>query len=169
MKINIKLKYTMILFAATFSLVTISAANAANAASVKIENADFEKGFENWIDTEPSAISRSNVHSGEKAAKITASAGKFEQSIIVSPETDYELSAYITGSGKIGALVGGTKYTSTITSSSYDKAIVAFNSGSATSITIFGDYHKSVGRFDDFALKSISTKSSNFDSNSWFR
>ena len=135
----------------------------ANAASIAIENPGFESSFTGWSDTDPSAIS-SDEHSGSKAAKITGSAGKFEQSVTVTPNTDYVLSAYIKGSGKIGATVNGTQYSSTGGGSSYEKVSVSFNSGSASSVTIFGSYYAGEGRFDDFTLETSSSSSSSSSS-----
>ncbi|TEW55020.1 hypothetical protein E2R68_06840 [Psychromonas sp. RZ22] len=129
---------------------------AANAASVTIENAGFESSFSGWSDTDPSAIS-SDERSGAKAAKITGSGGKFEQEVAIEANTDYVLTAYIEGYGKIGASVDGTNYTQSGGGDEYEQVSVAFNSGSATSITIFGNYDSKEGRFDDFALESVGT------------
>lgn len=153
MKLNTKLKYTTAVVAAALSMASIPAANAA---SVSIENAGFESKFSGWTDTDPSAIS-SDERSGKKAAKITGSGGKFEQDVTVEANTDYELTAYIEGYGKIGATVDGTRFTRTGGGDDYEKVTVSFNSGSATSVTIFGNYYNKEGRFDDFALESVGT------------
>lgn len=153
MQLKKKLSYTSALIAAVLSYNTISVANAA---SVSIENAGFESSFTGWVDTDPSAIS-SDMYTGSRAAKITGSGGKFEQDVTVETNTDYELTAYIKGTGKIGATVNGTRYTRTGGGSDYEQVSVSFNSGSATSITIFGNYYAEEGRFDDFALQSIGT------------
>jgi len=150
MQVKTKLNYTTALIAAALSITTIPAVNAA---SVSIDNASFESSFSGWVDTDPSSIS-SDKYSGSKAAKITGSAGKFEQQITVEANTDYELTAYIKGTGKIGATVDGTRYTRTGGGSDYEQVAVSFNSGNATSITIFGNYYAQEGRFDDFALQS---------------
>jgi len=158
MQLKTKLKSTTVIVAAVLSMSMISTSNAA---SVSIQNAGFESKFSNWVDTDPSAIS-SDEHSGSKAAKITGSGGKFEQEVAIEPNTNYELSAYIDGYGKIGATVNGSRYTSTVKDSDqYEKTTVLFSSGSATSLTLFGEYYEKEGRFDDFTLKS--TGSSNTD------
>ena len=150
MRLQTKLKYTTVAVATALSLAIIPSVNAA---SVTIENAGFESSFDNWSDTDPSAIS-SDKNSGSYAAKITGSAGKFEQDVTVEANTDYELTAYIKGAGKIGASVDGTRYTSTGGGSDYEKVTVSFNSGSFNTVTIFGNYDDAEGRFDDFALES---------------
>jgi hypothetical protein len=153
MQFKTKIRYTATLVAGALSMTTIPLANAA---SVSIVNPGFEKGFtsDSWIDTDPSAIS-SDERSGAKAAKITGSGGKFEQDVVVQANTDYVLTAYIAGYGKIGASVNGTRYTRTGGGDDYEQVSVSFNSGSATSITIFGNYYNKEGRFDDFALESV--------------
>lgn len=153
MQLKTKLNYTTALIAAALSIATIPAANAA---SVSIENGSFESSFSGWVDTDPSSIS-SDKYSGSKAAKITGSGGKFEQQVTVEMNTDYELTAYIKGTGKIGATVDGTRYTRTGGGSDYEQVVVSFNSGNVTSITIFGNYYAEEGRFDDFALQSTAT------------
>ncbi len=69
--------------------------------------------------------------------------------------TQYRLSAFIKGSGQIGVNVGGSNYNSNGGGSSYEQVSVEFNSGSATSATIFAKYSGGEGRFDSFTLKSI--------------
>ena len=153
MQLKTKLRYTTAVVAAALSMATIPAANAA---SVTIANAGFEDSFTSWVDTDPSAIT-SDERTGSKAAKITGTAGKFEQDVTVEENTDYELTAYIKGTGKIGATVDGTRYTRTGGGSDYELVTVSFNSGSSTTVTIFGNYYGEEARFDDFALESTGT------------
>ena len=154
MQLKTKLRYTTALVAAALS---IAAVPAVNAATVTIANAGFESKFTSWENADSSSIS-SDERSGSKAAKITKSSGKFEQEVTVEANTDYELTAYILGYGKIGATVNGTRFTRTGgDDDNYEKVTVSFNSGSATSITIFGNYDKKTGRFDDFSLESVNT------------
>ncbi|MEG3753276.1 polysaccharide lyase family 7 protein [Psychromonas arctica] len=159
MQLKTKLRYTTALVAAALSVTVIPAANAA---SVSITNAGFEDGFtsDSWVDTDPSSIS-SDERSGSKAAKISGDGGKFEQDVTVEANTDYELTAYIKGTGKIGATVDGTRYTRTGGGDDdYQLVTASFNSGSATTITIFGNYYGDEARFDDFALESTGTSES---------
>ena len=154
MQLKTKLRYTTALVAAALS---IAAVPAVNAATVTIANAGFESKFTSWENADSSSIS-SDERSGSKAAKITKSNGKFEQEVTVEANTDYELTAYILGYGKIGATVDGTRFTKTGgDDDNYEKVTVSFNSGSATSITIFGNYDEKSGRFDDFSLESVNT------------
>lgn len=149
MTLTTQLRYTSVLVAAALSM------SAANAASVNINNPGFEDGFDGWYDKDPSAIS-SDEHSGKKAAKISASSGKFEQEVSVEANTDYELTAYINGTGKLGVTVDGERIRRTGGGDDeYEKVTVAFNSGSETIVTIWGNYYGETARFDDFALTSV--------------
>lgn len=119
--------------------------------TISINNPGFESSWSSWNDTDPSAISGSS-NSGSKSAKITGSSGRFEQTVTVSANTNYELAAYLIGKGKIGATVGGSDFSTTADNGSWGKETVSFNSGSATSITIYGAYGGGTGRFDDYTL-----------------
>jgi len=155
MKLNTKLRYTAAFVSAALSVTVLPAVHAA---SVNIENEGFEDSFTGWKDKDPSSIS-SDERSGSKAAKITGDGGKFEQDVTVKANTNYQLTAYIEGTGKIGATVDGTRYTRTGGGDDkYEQVTVSFNSGSETSITIFGNYYGAEARFDDFALESTGTE-----------
>lgn len=118
---------------------------------VPITNPGFENDWSGWSDTDPSAIS-GDSHSGSKSAKITGSGGKFEQMVSVSPNTSYQLTGYILGKGTIGANTTSSSYNNGGTFGSWTEVSVDFNSGSSTSITIYGTYSGGEGRFDDFAM-----------------
>jgi len=148
MQLKTQLRYTAVLVAAALSM------GAANAATVNITNAGFEDGFDGWEDKNSAAIS-SDEYTGSKAAKITSSGGRFEQDVEVIANTDYELSAYIEGDGKIGVTIDGERTRLTGGGDDeYEKVTVSFNSGSETTITIWGEYNDGTARFDDFTLTS---------------
>lgn len=125
----------------------------AQAASISIDNSSFESSWTGWTDSDPSAIS-SDAHSGSKSAKITGSGGAFEQTVSVSTNTNYTLTAWIDGKGTIGAVAGSTTKSTDADTSSWEETSVTFNSGSNTSVTIYGGYNDGEGRFDDFSLES---------------
>lgn len=127
------------------------------AQAVTLNNSGFEDSFTGWTDTDPSAIS-GDEYEGSKAAKITGSGGKFEQEVTVEANTSYTLSAYIEGSGEIGAIVDGDTTSTVGGDDDYEQVTVDFNSGSATSITIYGAYGSDEGRFDTFALESTGSE-----------
>ncbi|MCF6361756.1 MAG: polysaccharide lyase family 7 protein [Cyclobacteriaceae bacterium] len=122
---------------------------------VSISNPGFESNWAGWVDTDPSSIS-GNANSGSKSAKITGSGGKFKQNVSVSPNTNYTLSAYVLGKGTIGATISGSNQVNGGTFSNWTKVNLSFNSGSNTTIAIFGRYRGGTGRFDDFSLTAES-------------
>jgi poly(beta-D-mannuronate) lyase len=144
------------------SCAAVLAACAASA-NASILNAGFESGWDSWTDTDPSAIS-DVAHTGSKSAKITGSGGKAEQQVSVNTNTNYRLTAYVRGSGTIGAQVGGSTHDASTSSSDWQQAQVEFNSGSAQSITVFSAYNGGEGRFDSFALENLGSGSSSSSS-----
>ncbi|RME71332.1 MAG: cyclic nucleotide-binding protein [Verrucomicrobia bacterium] len=120
----------------------------------QIENPGFESNWSGWNDTDPSAIS-GVAHSGSRAAKITGSGGRFEQTLNLSPNTTYTLSVWIDGRGTFG-IVGGVSRT--VDNSDYEQETLTFTTGSSGSVTIYGAYGGSGDvRFDDFAIETASS------------
>ncbi len=137
------------------------------ATSVSLSNNGFESNWTGWsVSGSGAAISTSDKYEGSKSAKLTSSAGTFSRSVGVSANTNYSLSAYILGKGKINAVVNGTTHTASHSGSSWTKKTVTFNSGSATSITISGTYNSGEGRFDAFTLDSTGATTSSQSSSS---
>lgn len=133
-------------------------ASAFTARSVSILNPGFESDKANWGDASLFAISTSDKHSGSKSAKLSASGNRIQQAVSVTPNTDYTLTAWILGKGTIGAKSGSTVLNSQGgTYSAWTQVSVNFNSGSASSITLYGAYNAGEGRFDDFALEEGSS------------
>lgn len=141
------------LYLALTTALSMGCALSAHAESVSIDNSGFEDGFNGWNDDDPSAIS-SNSYSGSKSAKITGSGGRVEQTVSLTANTDYILTAYVEGSGEIGINLGTSTESTKSTSDDWNKVTVSFNSGSTTSGAMFGKYYNDEGRFDDFTLIS---------------
>ena len=146
--------------------ICILPASLSHAASVSLSNNGFESNWTGWtISSSGAAISTSDKYEGSKSAKLSSSSGQFSRAVSVSANTNYSLSAYILGKGKINAVVNGTTYTASHGgSSNWTKKTVTFNSGTATSVTISGTYNSGEGRFDAFKLDSTSTASSSVTS-----
>ncbi|MFT2098309.1 carbohydrate binding domain-containing protein [Marinomonas sp. 2405UD66-6] len=136
----------------TTAVCTI-AISAAQAASVPIENASFEQKWSSWEDTDPSAIS-GEAYEGSKSAKLEGAGAKAAQVVSVQEDTDYVLTAWVKGKGTIGVTAGANTKTANVDSSGWQQATVTFNSGSSSSVTIFGAYNGGKGRFDAFSLES---------------
>ena len=173
MRSKTHIKYAVAFFASALSM-------AANAATINIDNASFEDGFDHWEVKSPAVIS-SHANTGSSSAKIEGDEGKFEQDIPVKANTNYELTAYVSGTGKIGVTVNGERFRRTgggeyISESNYEyeKLTVYFNSGSATTITVWGNYFGDIARFDDFVLATdsdlVDIVNAGFEDNfdSWF-
>lgn len=124
-------------------------------ANVALDNPGFESSFDGWTDTDPSALS-GVANSGSKSAKISGSGGKVEQTVSLTANTNYTLSAFVRGSGTLGVQGSGINASTNHSSSDWQQVNVTFNSGSATSATIYGAYNGSEGRFDDFTLTAES-------------
>lgn len=128
------------------------------AVAVTLVNPGFEQDKTGWGDPNSFAISTSDKHSGTKSAKLSASGDRIQQIVTVNANTDYVLSAWILGKGTIGAKSGSTVLNSKGgTYSAWTQVTVNFNSGAATSITLYGAYNAGEGRFDDFVLEEGSS------------
>ncbi|GAA3511430.1 hypothetical protein GCM10022393_26500 [Aquimarina addita] len=123
--------------------------DATNKASVNIQNPGFESGEVSWGDGSNYAIS-GDSHSGSRSGKITSSSNKIEQTVNVSSNTNYVLTAWVEGNGKLS--IGGQ--TNDFNTSSFEEVSVTFNSGNASSVTILGTRDSGDVRFDDFELNS---------------
>ncbi|QKX18972.1 polysaccharide lyase family 7 protein [Microbulbifer sp. YPW1] len=132
----------------------VALSNFMASASASIQNPGFESDWASWNDSDPSAIS-GVAYSGSKSAKISGSGGKIEQQVTVTANTNYRLSAYVLGAGTVGVQVVGSTFDSSIDSADWQQVSVEFNSGSASSITVFGAYSGSEGRFDSFVLEEL--------------
>ncbi len=137
----------------------LSAFQYADAAT--INNPGFEAGWKNW-QVSPSASDDTAIsevaRGGSKSAKITGREGRFEQCVVVSPGLDYELTAFIRGKGRFGAVIG--KETVEIEwpgdGKNWAPILLSFNSGDEREIIIFGAFVSGDVRFDDVALAAIS-------------
>jgi carbohydrate binding protein with CBM6 domain/alginate lyase len=150
MTLNTCKTYLYLFLGTALSMGSISSLNAE---SVGIDNSGFEAGFDGWNDDDPSAIS-GDSYTGSKSAKITGSGGRVDQTVPLSTNTDYLLTAYVEDSGEIGINLGTSTQSTKSSSNGWNKVTVSFNSGSATSGEIFGKYYNGTGRFDDFTLVS---------------
>ncbi|WP_299568657.1 polysaccharide lyase family 7 protein [uncultured Shewanella sp.] len=126
-----------------------------NAETINITNPSFENSFEGWTDIDPSSVS-GVAYQGSKSAKMSGSNGRVEQSLTIDSNTTYTLTAYVVGGGKLGVSGSGLNESTNISSSDWQQASVSFNSGSATSVTIYGEYFGNEGRFDSFELTTSS-------------
>ncbi len=142
----------LIMSAVSAVLLTISGLTGA-----QIKNPGFENRFNDWNETDPAAVS-SDRRSGSRSAKISGSNGRLTQDVAIEANSNYVLTAYVRGSGRVGVKIGGQTVDERVSrSSSWEKLEVAFNSGSNTSTNVFAAYYDREGRFDDFKLEKVSS------------
>lgn len=123
--------------------------------AVNINNPGFETGFEGWQDADPSAIS-GEANSGVKSVKVTGVGGRIDQQVSLLAGTNYRLSAYVLGAGRIGVDVGGSTFSAAAGSGEgWQLVSVDFSSAASASADIFAVYDGAAGRFDDFSLVSM--------------
>ena len=137
--------------AASLYTILLLGGIASNVVFASIANPGFESSWSGWNDIDPSAIS-GVAYSESKSAKITGPGGKFEQDVNVSPDTDYIVSAWVNGKGTIGVLVGNNDFNENGSYGNWTQISVPFNSGSSSTVTIYGKYNGGTGRFDNFSL-----------------
>ncbi len=125
-----------------------------------IDNPGFENKWEAWDEIPDSgdftAIS-DDSNSGNHSAKITEDGGRFEQTVAVQPNTDYEVSAFIQGSGEIGIELPAETISSKPEGAgeAWLPLTLSFNTGEATEVVIYGAYKSGEARIDDFSIASM--------------
>ena len=137
----------------------LSLASAAHAQT--LTNPGFEAGWGGWRDVDPNkdatAIS-GHYNTGLKSAKITKETGHFEQSVTLYPDSEYELRAFVKGSGVLGIEVAGRQFTAASEGDgeTWVRLTVAIKTSADTAARVFGGWGGGEGRFDDFELVAIS-------------
>jgi TRAP-type uncharacterized transport system substrate-binding protein len=146
------------------AIVSAFLALAPAATAQTIDNASFENDWEGWedIDPEKNATAISEVaRSGSRSAKITGEQGRFEQTIDVSPWSEYELKAYIKGAGQIGLSIMNETFTteSADDGDNWVSVRLPFSTEAVEEATIFGAFANGEARFDDFEIVKLRSKS----------
>jgi len=124
-----------------------------------ITNPGFEQDWEGWTQGDPSgsgtAISK-KAHSGDKSVKLTEKSSYAAQVVAVQPKTTYRLSAFVLGTGNLGAKVGTEMYFEQTPKKTkeWEQLTVSFNSGDFSAVTVFAGHAGLDGQFDDFSLNA---------------
>lgn len=132
--------------------------------SIAIENFDFESGKDAWSNEDEIAVSsdvskdEGSLDGGKRSIKISSSGDRVKQVVGIAANTSYTLSAIISGEGYIGA-GSGKSNTYDTDKGEWEQISYTFNSGSSTSITIFGEAKEKDTRFDNFTLTTNTTES----------
>ena len=106
--------------------------------SIHITNHDFDStDFTGWINTGAEIIVNTDeVFSRGSSVKVDSAADAIEQTLTVSPNTNYTFSAFVKGVGGLSVTAGENVYSSNQISDTYKFTSVSFNSETATEITI---------------------------------
>lgn len=145
---------------AIFACLLLGLFAASSASATDITNPGFEDGWEGWTDGDPSgsgtAISK-KANSGKRSVKLTENSTYAAQVVVVRPNTNYRLSAFVLGAGNLGAKVGSEIFfeQSPKTSKKWSELTLTFDTGEYSAVTIFGGHAGSIGQFDDFKLEAL--------------
>lgn len=125
---------------------------------VDISNDDFDtQNLGGWINTDAEVTTDADeVFSRGSSVKLDSLSDSIMQTLMIEADTNYTLSAFIKGAGKLTATADGISYSTDSNSSSYHFTTVSFNSGTATSVDI------SV-TMDDSVLGFVDIINSDFD------
>lgn len=124
-------------------------------AAAQISNPGFETGFDGWsVGGDASAVALSDeAKSGNHAAKLSAKTGLVKQVVRLEPGRYYELTVQLRGSALIGVKTDGRLYFYRPESKKkWKSATLKFQSGQASSATIFASHNSKTARLDDFVL-----------------
>lgn len=126
--------------------------------STALTNGGFESGtFSPWTCQPGDAVVSSPVHSGSRAALISATSsqtGECDQTVTLSPNTTHTLTGWVQGSYAYIGVSGGASASTWTSSSNWSQLSVTFTTGSTGSVTVFvhGWYGQGNVYADDFAL-----------------
>jgi len=106
--------------------------------SVPITNHDFDSAdLIGWVNTGAEVIvNNDEVFSRGSSVKVDSASDAIEQTVTVTPNTNYTFSAFVKGVGAISVMVGDTVYSANQINDDYRFTTVSFNSGTATEVTI---------------------------------
>ncbi|MGW3104414.1 carbohydrate binding domain-containing protein [Streptomyces sp. NPDC001100] len=141
---------------ATYTLTVTSSTGGGGESS--LTNAGFETGsLSPWTCTGGSAVVSSPVHSGSHSLQVAPSAsatGECDQTVTLSPNKSYTLTAWVQGPYAYLGVSGGASASTWSNSTSWNQLSVAFTTGSSGTVTVYvhGWYGQSNVTADDFTL-----------------
>ncbi|MEV6483586.1 carbohydrate binding domain-containing protein [Streptomyces sp. NPDC051576] len=142
---------------ATYTL-TVTSSGSGGGGGGSLANAGFETGsLSPWTCTGGSAVVSTPVHSGSHSLQVTPSSsgtGECDQSVALSPNTTYTLTAWVQGPYAYLGVTGGASASTWSNSSTWNQLKVSFTTGSsgAVSVYVHGWYGQSNVNADDFTL-----------------
>ena len=104
-----------------------------------LNNPGFDDLAQGWALTSGAGITTDadEVFARGVSGQITSTTGRISQTVIVEPNTNYAVTAFTQGPAVLGANVNGTETFGEFDNSEYRHSQFEFNSGSASSVTIF--------------------------------
>ena len=125
---------------------------------VAIANASFDSAdLSAWINNNASVLTdSSSTFSRNTSAQVMGIDSSISQAVTVAPNTNYTLSAFVSGKGTLSAKVGDSTFSADNSSSAYAFTSVSFNSGTATSANI-------MGALDTSVISEVPLNNPNFD------
>ncbi|MET7574577.1 carbohydrate binding domain-containing protein [Streptomyces sp. NPDC005492] len=141
---------------ATYTLTVTTSGSGGGGGS--LTNAGFETGsLSPWTCTGGSAVVSTPVHSGSHSLQVTPSSsgtGECDQSVALSPNTTYTLTAWVQGPYAYLGVTGGASASTWSNSSTWNQLKVSFTTGGsgAVSVYVHGWYGQSNVNADDFTL-----------------
>ena len=125
---------------------------------VEISNAGFDnQSADGWINVDATVTTeKDEVFSGGSSVKLDSTGDSLSQTVSVAANSNYTLSAYVKGPGKLSATVDGMTHPVDENSLDYAFTSVSFNSGDGTSLEINA-------KLDDIVLSSVDIKNPDFD------
>ncbi|MER6270905.1 carbohydrate binding domain-containing protein [Streptomyces sp900105755] len=143
---------------ATYSLTVTSSGSGGGGGGGSLTNAGFESGsLSPWTCTGGSAVVSSPVHSGSHSLQVTpssSSTGECDQSVTLSANHTYTLTAWVQGPYAYIGVSGGATASTWSNSSGWNQLTVSFTTGSSGAVTVYvhGWYGQSNVDADDFTL-----------------
>ena len=135
----------------------IAPAQAASIVLIPIVNASFDSAdLSAWTSNNASILTDSAAtFSKNTSAQVMGTNSTISQMVPVTANTNYTLSAFISGKGSLSATVGGNTFSVDNSSSDYTFISVSFNSGTGSSVNIVGaSAADATALFDEFRLVS---------------
>ena len=118
-----------------------------------VSNGTFEDGLNGWDEVEPASES-GQTYAGSGSAKITDD-GSINHNLTIKPDTQYQVSAWIEGNGRIGVVRAGNTIDALGTGNDYDLVTFTFNSGSANNAQLFANAVSGTVRIDRVQMVEI--------------
>jgi poly(beta-D-mannuronate) lyase len=123
-----------------------------------IDNANFDSAdLTAWTNNNASKVTdSSSTFSKNTSAQVIGTNSSISQIVAVTANTNYTLSAFVSGQGTLSAMVGGNTFSVDNNSSDYEFTSVSFNSGTETSVNI-------MGALDTSVVSGVTLNNANFD------